>query len=68
MVYIDSFGSAVTPIIFPSEVKNSINRTRFLNNFPLALRLRIRIGIASPGLFTDRNRGDFKRIEYVITE
>ena len=35
---------------YPSDVKNSINRTRFLNNFPLALRLRIWIGIASRGV------------------
>ena len=37
-VDIDSFGKVLTPIILPSEVKKTINRTRFLNHFPLALR------------------------------
>ena len=47
MVYIDLFG--YVSIILYSGVKNSINRTRILNNFPLGLRLQIWIGIASRG-------------------
>ena len=51
MVYIGSFVLSFNPNNSPFYgKKTSINRTRFLNNFPLALRLRIRIGMASRGV------------------
>ena len=70
MVYIDLFSWVSTQIIIPSVVKNSINRTRFLINFPLALRLRWDDGLGwgHMGCFTNHNCRDFKHVEYVVKE